>query len=268
MSKVKDTLVRFLRKKYFQPLWQLLFHISKIGMNYWGGASLLYSGEISVTRYVYSKLKDKVQPIVFDVGANRGQYAFEVASVFKGVSLYSFEPSAYTYGLLIKNLEERKLIDYVKAFKLGFGQEEGIQRLYFQEPGTPVASLYKTDHANFASKSYQSEDIVIESIDSFCHRNGIHEIDLLKLDIEGHEYFALCGATTMLNNHKIRFIQFEFGEFHIDSRTFFKDFYELLSTHYNLYRIVSDGLVPIKTYTPELEVFATANYMAELKQYP
>ncbi len=69
----------------------------------------------------------------------------------------------------------------------------------------------------------------------------------------------------MLNERKIRFIQFEFGGTDIDSRVFFQDFYYLLKDNYSLYRIVKDGLVKIDGYKEKYEIFDTINFLAELK---
>ncbi len=268
MLKIKDLLLKLLRRKMFQPLWYALFHFAKIGMNYWGGSGLLNSGEITVMKYVKSRLKGQTEPVIFDVGANRGQYAQEIVSVFNSASVFSFEPSAYTYSLLVKNLIEKGLTEKVKAYKLGLGKEDQSVKLYSNEKGSVVASVYKSFLLEMESEKYLTEEIEIQRIDTFCLNHGIGEIDFLKLDVEGHEFYALCGASTMLSERKIKFIQFEFGEFHIYARTFMKDFYDLLSENYQLYRIVSDGLIAINSYNPELEVFATANYLAELKQFP
>ena len=62
----------------------------------------------------------------------------------------------------------------------------------------------------------------------------------------------------------IGFIQVEFGGCHIDSRTYFHDFYELLTPRYRIYRIVTDGLRPLTAYREISEIFTTTNYMCEL----
>ena len=91
-------------------------------------------------------------------------------------------------------------------------------------------------------------------------------IDYLKLDIEGHELFALKGGARMLAERRVRFVQFEFGEANVDFRTYIRDFHSLLGPDYCLHRIVADGLRQIPAYSAELEeVFATINYLAELK---
>ena len=36
-------------------------------------------------------------------------------------------------------------------------------------------------------------------------------MDFLKIDAEGYDYLALCGATTLLREQRIGFIQFEYN---------------------------------------------------------
>jgi hypothetical protein len=128
-----------------------------------------------------------------------------------------------------------------------------------------VASLHQIHQPHEEFKEEYTEKVSIDTIDFFCVKNEIKRIDYLKLDIEGHEYKALLGAKRMLAEKRITFIQFEFGECNIDSRTFFRDFYNLLNDNYNFYRIVSNGITRINEYTTDLETFATINYLAEMK---
>jgi hypothetical protein len=59
-------------------------------------------------------------------------------------------------------------------------------------------------------------------------------------------------------------VQFEFGEGHIDARTYLRDFFDVLEG-FDLYRIIPGGIVPLGQYRPELEVFASVNYLAVLR---
>jgi len=103
-------------------------------------------------------------------------------------------------------------------------------------------------------------------LDNFCEKNHIDFIDMLKMDVEGHEFRVLQGSKRMLENRKINYIQFEFGGSNIDSRTYFKDFYDLLKKDYTIYRVLADGIRPIGQYNEMLhEIFTTINYLAELK---
>lgn len=266
---IRELILRFVRKNCFQQLWETLFHYSKVGMNYWGGATVGFSGEENALRYANAKFKQlhAGKVIVFDVGANIGQFAKMAAHEISCAKvIHSFEPSGKTFLALQEVIKVNKLENQVVACNIGFGSVEGNLTLYSSETSSTIASLYNQKNPLREFKDEYKEDVKIEAIDRFCTLNSINRIDYLKLDIEGHEYQALLGGVDMLSMGKISFIQFEFGECQIDSRTFFIDFYNLLHDKYDLYRIVSDGLAPIKAYSADLEVFSTANYLAELRR--
>ncbi|MDF2435862.1 MAG: FkbM family methyltransferase [Bacteroidota bacterium] len=252
--------------KAFQPIWEKLFHFSKIGMNFWGGATFSHSGEIYALKYAKEKLSGKSNPVIFDVGANVGEYAFAAAEIFgKKCVIYSFEPSGFTFRALHKSIQDSSASEYIRAENFGYSDSRAKVNLYSSGRGATIASVYELKRSSVEFKKEFIEEIELRTIDDYCTENDIQNIDYLKVDIEGHEYQALLGAIKMIEAKRIKFIQFEFGECHIDSRTFFRDFYELLSPHYRFHRIVSDGIREVKEYSTDLEVFDTVNYLLELK---
>ena len=78
----------------------------------------------------------------------------------------------------------------------------------------------------------------LDAIDHYCKENNVKFIDFLKLDIEGNEYKALCGAKNMINQDKIGAIKIEFGGCNIDLRTFFRDFWFQLHEKNYVYQIM------------------------------
>jgi hypothetical protein len=88
----------------------------------------------------------------------------------------------------------------------------------------------------------------------------------MKMDIEGHELSALRGAANALGTGVIRALAFEFGSGNINSRTFFRDYWELLtkSHNYRIRRVLPGGrLLPVDRYSEELEYFrGVTNYVA------
>jgi hypothetical protein len=85
------------------------------------------------------------------------------------------------------------------------------------------------------------------------------------MDVEGNELQVLQGAGRMLDAGGIQCIQFEFGSCNKYSKTYFKDFSDLLGARFDFYRIVRDGLYPITAYSDNLEILGCANYVAILK---
>jgi hypothetical protein len=107
------------------------------------------------------------------------------------------------------------------------------------------------------------ERIALTTLDSYCAFEGIQKIDFLKIDAEGHDLEVLKGASTMLAEGRITYVQFEFGGANIDSRTFLRDFVTLLTPRYSLWRLLSDG-VELLEYSEREEIFITTNFLAEL----
>lgn len=257
---MKQVFLKIFRSKILQPFWKWLHHISLIGMNYFGGASVKVSGEIPALKWMKKRLEIQNQIVVIDVGANTGEYSLLVDQIFEGkAEIYAFEPSRFTFQLL-KN--EADLITQIRPVNLGIGLEKTQMQLFSGGRGRTTASVYNLKNKLHAFIDDFTEFVQITSIDLFCIENNITSIDILKIDIEGHELAALYGAREMISSNAIQFIQFEFGKCHIDAKVFFRDFFEFLSPNYKVYRVVSNGIMEIEKYESSLEVFQTANFLA------
>ncbi len=265
-SKIKKCLKKleylFWGKAFFQRFFELLHKISLKGMNF-GFSEVTNSGEKYILEMIRAKNKT-LFPVIFDIGANKGQYANLIDSIFHGnAKIYSFEPGKITYSELLKNTSQIKNIE---RYNLGFGSAGKKEYLYYDEAGSGLASVYKRQLEHVNKKFAQKETVRIKKLDDFCEENKIKNIDLLKIDVEGHELEVLKGAKNMLEKKAIKAIQFEFGGANIDSRTYFQDFYYLLKNTYKIYRILQNSLYEIKQYSELQEIFTTVNYFAKLKK--
>jgi FkbM family methyltransferase len=253
----------FFGKSKYQRYFEALHRISLTGMHYGGGSDPESSGERAVLEHVRSSLRRSyVAPyLLFDVGANRGDYSLLLLECFGNEGrINAFEPSRATFELLQHTIGCR-----AKLCNHGFGDCEGTFVLHSDSDGSGLASLYDRNLRYFGISLSHSEQVSIATVDNFCATERIERIHLLKLDVEGHELKVLEGATEMLRSGAIDFIQFEFGGCNIDSKTYFRDFYELLVPQYRIFRVVKDGLRPISAYREIDEIFTTTNYLAELQ---
>jgi FkbM family methyltransferase len=201
------------------------------------------------------------------VGANVGDYSKLVARHVPAATVYAFEPSREVYRQLAHNLSETDGAERFRTFNLGLSDEEKTVELYSYTVEGEAQSLISSIDRRLptqvvAVEVSASEEVRVRTLDRFCEEQGVARIDFLKLDVEGHELAVLRGARRLLGEGAVSLIQFEFGPANIYSRTFFYDFWSLLSGGFDLYRIIPRGIVPITYYGEHREVFLTTNYLA------
>jgi FkbM family methyltransferase len=264
LNYILSRLSRHFGELKYQQIFQKLYDTGIYGMNYGNGAEFTLSGELDAIRYAKRKSTGQAGFVLFDVGANVGNYSKMVCSLFADelVSIHLFEPSVPVFRQLSENMLNQKNL-YLN--NKGLGKQSSREKLFKTHQSSGLSSLYKRKLDHFNIQMEETEDIEIDTLDEYCVYHQIGNIDFLKIDVEGHELGVLTGASDMLKNGKIRFIQFEMGGTNIDSRTYFQDFFYLLKEDYNLYRIVKDGLVKMERYREEQEIFLGINYLAELK---
>lgn len=150
---------------------------------------------------------------------------------------------------------------------VGVGKECGEAVLHYDEPGSGLASLTKRNLVHEQTLFDKSEVVRLTTIDDYCSENNICRINLLKLDIEGHELNALVGASALFRRQAIDVVTFEFGGCNIDTRSFFKDYWLFfVRAGMELFRITPSGYFnPIHRYGEFNEQFVTTNYMAVAK---
>jgi FkbM family methyltransferase len=252
-------------KKHFQGFYERMHEVSLRGMNYGGGGSVQDSGEAMAIRRVRESIDTQAKVILFDVGANVGDYTRALLREFgdrPAVEVHAFEPAPAPRSDLVSSLGSDGRV-HIHAFGLG---EKAGQRALFTSEDSGLTSVYRRKLDHLGLEMRPSGEVEIDTIDAFAECQGIRRIDFLKLDVEGHELQVLAGAERMLKEGGIGAIQFEFGGTNIDSRTYFQDFYYRLASRYDLYRILSDGLRLIPRYDERQEVFTTTNYLALQKR--
>ena len=255
-------LLTLLRNRRMQKLWERVYRISLIGMNYWS-SEFEVTGEREALAFIASQLRSIERPVVFDVGANVGDFAVAALAAFgRDCAVHCFEPSLSTFELLKGNRQLAR--PNIACHRLALSDREGTATLHSSEPGSSIASLEQLERPVRPFDESLDERVDVTTIDRFCAQSSIGAIDLLKLDIEGHELAALKGAERMIGGRRIRFIQFEFGENDISARTFLGDLLGLLPAGSRLWRIVPGGPVSFVYAGGVSEVFATMNYLALL----
>lgn len=225
--------------KFFSPVHKLILQLSLKGLGINVNGGLLKDGE----GYFISKLSKKIgknkELIIFDGGANVGDYSRLLIKYFPKSKIYAFEPLQTNIREFKKKCE---IYENIKLIPFGLSDRNDKKTIFYPDEGiSSRASIYNIFENK---KEAQKEEISLINLDDFCKDHKIDKIDLLKLDIEGHEFFALKGAEKLIKEGKIRFIQFEFNYLNAYSKVFMEDFRELLK-NYEFYRILPKSLLKI-----------------------
>jgi FkbM family methyltransferase len=96
-----------------------------------------------------------------------------------------------------------------------------------------------------------------------CEERSIDHVSFLKIDVEGGELDVLIGAKQLLENQKIDFIQFEYGDAATAARVFLTDIVTLLhSFGYTVYKIMPKSLKHIEVGANLNRSYSCSNFFA------
>jgi FkbM family methyltransferase len=211
---------------------------------------------------VVHSLLGREPTIAIDIGGNIGEYTAELRRRNPRLEIHTFEPSHTNIQKLNARFGNDALI---KVIPYGVSNNNGSATLFSNEAGSGLASLSQRKLEHFGIKFNLAETINTVRFEDYWMGNLNHRLlDIVKLDIEGHELSALEGFGKSLA--AISVIQFEFGGCNIDTRTYFQDFwYFFKENDFSIYRITPFGAEQIESYTESEECFSTTNYVAARK---
>jgi FkbM family methyltransferase len=157
--------------------------------------------------------------VVFDVGANIGQSAKQFSHWWPKSRIYAFEPVSSTFEILKENLDK---LDNVTLANIAIGSSAGFGQIVITEQS---GHCHLLDEVSEAGPREQIQRVEVETVDNYCQRQGIEHIGFLKIDAEGHDLQVLDGASRVLAEGRVDFIQVEAGmsssnKFHIPFEEF------------------------------------------------
>jgi FkbM family methyltransferase len=253
---MKNTLKKIL---YLLSQCQIIYFFSRKIIDYArneNNCDIDTNGELHFIKKTSSKLG-----IVFDVGANIGEWTNLVAKVSPEAKVYSFEPSRETFKVLSKNI----LSSNVHIQNIGLGDQKEAKDFYIYGENSVLNSAIER-HFSDEIRPLVVEKVLFNTLDDFCNENNINRISFLKVDTEGNELAVLKGATHLIKNGRIDIIQFEYGGTYIDAGILLRDVFSFFEGKpYAIYKLMQDSLKPIQAYSQEIENFQYSNYIALLK---
>jgi FkbM family methyltransferase len=129
--------------------------------------------------------------IMLDIGANMGFYSIRVGQKATNGKVIAFEPDPGNFATLERNLTLNKLTN-VATYNAALSDKKDTLRLYKHPFNVGDYRLYNDgDFTEYVDVPTLRIDDTIKS-----------RVDLIKIDVQGFEYFVLKGAQALLEKYK------------------------------------------------------------------
>jgi FkbM family methyltransferase len=135
--------------------------------------------------------------VILDLGANLGMFSLFAAMHAPGARIVALEPYPQIFTRLVENIRTNGLADRVTCWNRGVMGRTG--QVHLQDPAT-LASPSSSHGLPPVDDDHCPSTLAVEVSDwSDLMRRleaelGVTSIDLVKMDIEGHEYEVLLAA--------------------------------------------------------------------------
>ena len=144
--------------------------------------------------------------VILDVGANAGIYSLAALAIQPDATVHAFEPTPEIAARLRATAKLNGL-DHLHVHEAAVLDKNGQAALKRFR-----GELGDNDGMNFISRDLGdsgTERVQTVCVDQFCQDHSINHIDLMKLDIQGHEHSALKGAEQLIRSGHIGIIFLE-----------------------------------------------------------
>lgn len=162
---------------------------------FWKG---IEGGWEKVSMQIWIALSRRSQ-YTMDIGANTGIFALVSKTVNQGSRVFAFEPVKRVFEKLQRNIEVNQFD--ITSVCNGLSDFEGYATIY-DLPTDHVYSVTINENTNPPGQTVIPTQVKVTTLDGYCERAKLEQIDLLKIDVETHEPSVLRGALRMLRKNR------------------------------------------------------------------
>lgn len=218
-------------------------------------ANVSYDAESNGEGFVLATLAGFSPRIVFDAGANAGDWTLLARRHCPSAQIHAFEISPPTFQILSGRLAGEP---GVVANNVGLADRDGTVRIRHYDGLEALTTSADYPHPF----PYRELDAAVTTGSSYAENKGIAHIDLLKIDVEGMEFPVLRGFEPLFQRRAIDAVQFEYGRVSIVNRFLLRDFHAFFRERGFHVGKIFPNYVDFREYDMADEDFLGPNYLA------
>jgi len=135
---------------------------------------------------------------IVDVGAHIGLYTLVAKTINENATVHSFEPIERIYNKLTENLELNNF--QVHHARIALSDKDGVA--YINDTDGEALSLDCSLNYNEESSNSGLIQIQTNKLSTIIEKQNMQRIDVMKIDVEGHEVQLLDGMGNYLKSYK------------------------------------------------------------------
>jgi|GEM_PF-5716816 len=151
------------------------------------------------------------ESVFFDVGANVGIYSLCAVNKYPKITVHAFEPVTQTHNIFIENINKNFFnTRHITLNSQALSNKNGDAFI--------TTDCHSSNHLTSDHYENSCQKISTITLDEYVTNHNIKRIDLIKIDIEGHELPMLEGGLESLKQFKPK-ILIEISEKESDIRS-------------------------------------------------
>jgi|TARA_B100000586_G_C20032365_1_gene393858 FkbM family methyltransferase len=194
--------------------------------------------------------KNKQQNLkIFDIGCFQGNFSRNLKNKLNlEAEFFLFDANP---NLKIEDFEYTKL-----AFSNSSGFKTFYLNTFFPASGSSLNTIHLKDKLwNFTRKlitgnlrkQFTTLEVKVNTLDNYCQKNQINDIDVLKIDTEGSEMEILEGAKNILKSTNIILVEVLDEKKYFDKK--YEDVVSFLEKNYNFKKVLEKKIWSVGTFS-------------------
>lgn len=164
--------------------------------------------ERETTAWALNYFRKEQPKVLIDIGAHFGYFIYLALAELTESSIYAFEPDPNNLAWLQRNISMIQTTNHIELEALAVSDQTSTVRFMTSdsEKHNNLWAGISTQHKSTGNEI----EIPAVSLDNYCEEKKLKHVDLVIMDIEGGEGFAVDGMANGIKNHLYKNVLVEF----------------------------------------------------------